>query len=164
MSSIVMGKVNHLIKQLRRSSEFMFSPNRGFRLHRSQVVQHLNPACRAARTVPHLSTARLLISLSDYDIPKPKPRDYGIFGYIYEFVFWLFVGTVVILTTMPELIQEVLIESSMTTIVNMLYFAIFVGGDNIFVAFCVGTGLIFSLFFVAECVASRLRAINWRRR
>jgi len=128
MSSIVMGKVNHLIKQLRRSSEVMFSPNRGFRMHCSQVVQHLNPACRAARSVPHLSTARLLISLTDYDIPNPRPRSFGFFGYVYEIVFWLFVAIVIILTTMPELLEEILIEASMTTIVNMLYFAIFVGG------------------------------------
>ena len=31
----------------------------------SNVVQHLNPACRAARSVPHLSLASLLISLND---------------------------------------------------------------------------------------------------
>ena len=163
MSSIVMDKVNHLIKQLKKSSEKVFDPNRGFRIHFSQVVQHLNPACRAARSVPHLSTARLLISLTDYDIPKPKPIGYSLFGYIYQIVFWLFIGVILVLTALPEVVQAVFIESTMATVVNMIYFSIFAGEDNIFLAFGIGTGLIFIVFLLAECVAGRARALFWRR-
>jgi len=32
-------------------------------------VQHFNPACRAARSFPHLSIARFLIALNDHDVP-----------------------------------------------------------------------------------------------
>jgi hypothetical protein len=44
------------------------------RLHLFQVsqslVQHFNPACRAARLVPHLPAARLLMSITDNDFPE----------------------------------------------------------------------------------------------
>lgn len=33
-------------------------------------LQHFNPACRAARYLPHLPIARLLISLHDFDLPR----------------------------------------------------------------------------------------------
>jgi len=33
------------------------------------LLQHFHPACRAARLLPHLSASRLLMSLSDYDLP-----------------------------------------------------------------------------------------------
>jgi hypothetical protein len=37
-----------------------------------ELVQHLNPACRAARLLPGLPVSRLLMSLSDRDVPLPK--------------------------------------------------------------------------------------------
>ena len=162
MSSVVMDKVIQLIKLLKKSSVTVFSPNRGFRLHSSQEVQHLNPACRAARAVPHLNTALLLFSLMDYDIPKSKPMRFSLFGYTYEIIFWMFVAILVILIAMPDLVKLVLIESSMTTIVKMIYFTIFIGEKDIFVSFCLGTGLIMILFFLAECFARRARALLWR--
>ncbi len=33
------------------------------------LVQHFHPACRAARLLPHLPVSRLLLSLTDYDLP-----------------------------------------------------------------------------------------------
>jgi hypothetical protein len=37
-----------------------------------ELVQHLNPACRAARLLPALPVFRLLMSLNDRDVPLPK--------------------------------------------------------------------------------------------
>ena len=36
------------------------------------IMQHLNPACRAARLFPQLPISRLIISLNDYDVPRFK--------------------------------------------------------------------------------------------
>ena len=36
------------------------------------MIQHLNPACRAARLFPQLPISRLIISLNDYDVPRFK--------------------------------------------------------------------------------------------
>jgi hypothetical protein len=35
----------------------------------ASLVQHFNPACRAARMFPHLPLARFLMSLNDFDVP-----------------------------------------------------------------------------------------------
>jgi len=35
----------------------------------NSLVQHFNPACRAARQFPHLPISRFLLSLNDYDAP-----------------------------------------------------------------------------------------------
>ena len=81
------------------------------------MVQHLNPACRAARSVPHLSLARLLILLNDFDVPKAKKSSMKLFGYVYEAVFWLHIAFVMVLSILPELIQEVFLESNVTVVV-----------------------------------------------
>ena len=150
MSSIIMDKVNFLVNQLKRDVAKAMYRRRGYLMGPSNVVQHLNPACRAARSVPHLSLARLLISLNDFDVPKAKKGSSSLFGYFYEAVFWLLVAFVVVLSILPELIQEVFLESTVTIVVNMIYFCLFAGGDDIYVAFGVGSAFIFGLFLLAE--------------
>ena len=157
MSSIIMDKVNFLVNQLKKRVKQALSRRNGF-LKSSSVVQHLNPACRAARSVPHLSLARLLISLNDYDVPTAKSSVKSIFGYVYGTMFWLFVSLILLLSFLPELVQEVLIESTVTTLVNLAYFCIFAAGDDIFIAFGVGTALFFGLFVLAVSITWFIRA------
>ena len=160
MSSIVMDKINFLINQLKRNASKTIYRRKGYLIGPSHVVQHLNPACRAARTVPHLSLARLLISLNDFDVPKAKSSRLSFFGYLYGCLFWLLVFIILFLSALPELVQEVVLESTVTLIVNMLYFAIFAGGDDIFVAFGVGTALILGVFILAHLVFEILLCIR----
>ena len=160
MSSIVMDKVNYLINQLKRNAKKSIYRKKGYLIGPSNVVQHLNPACRAARSVPHLSLARLLISLNDFDVPKVKPIRISMFGYLHEGLFWLLVLIVLILSILPELLQEVFLESTVAVAVNMLYFAIFAGGNDILVAFGVGTAIILGLFLLAEFVFESLLRIR----
>ena len=160
MSSIVMSNVSFLIEQLKKDTKKSIYRTRGYLIGPSNVVQHLNPACRAARSVPHLSLARLLISLNDFDVPKAKRSKMSLFGYLYEAVFWLLVIFILLLSILPELVQEVFLESTVTVIVNMIYFCIFAGGDDIYVAFGVGTALIFGLFLTAEVVLECFRCIR----
>jgi len=155
-----MDKVNFIIGQLKRDVKKTINRRRGYLIGSSNVVQHLNPACRAARSVPHLSLARLLISLTDYDVPKAKLHKINILGYFYQSMFWLLISLVLMLSILPELLQDVFVESTVTVIVNMLYFTIFAGGDDIFVAFGVGTAFIFGLFLVAELIARKYRIRN----
>jgi len=42
---------------------------RGLMTNITSLVQHFNPACRAARMVPHLPSARMIMSLTDFDLP-----------------------------------------------------------------------------------------------
>ena len=160
MSSIVMENVNFLINQLKKDASKSMFRRKGFLIGPSNVVQHLNPACRAARSVPHLSLARLLISLNDFDVPKAKPSKMSILGYFYEVAFWLLVLFVLMLSIIPELLQEVCVESTMAVIVNMIYFSIFAGGGDLYVAFGVGTALVFGLFFAVEIIIEIRRHIR----
>eukprot|EP01034_Spumella_vulgaris_P023875 gene23875-30152_t len=41
----------------------------------NSVVQHYHPVCRVARLVPHLVSARILMSLTDYDLPVRQLLD-----------------------------------------------------------------------------------------
>jgi hypothetical protein len=41
----------------------------GLMINLNSLTQHFNPACRAARFYPHLPSARVLLSLTDYDMP-----------------------------------------------------------------------------------------------
>ena len=135
MSSIIMEKVYSITSQLKKSAKKSIYRRKGYLIGPSNVVQHLNPACRAARSVPHLSLARLLISLNDFDIPLVKRSISSLYGYFYEFGFWLFLSFILFLSILPEMLQEVCVEYSVTVIVNLIYFCIFASGDNIYVAF-----------------------------
>lgn len=57
----------HWALQVRARS--ILSRRRGLLHSMNALVQHFNPACRAARLLPHLPVARLLLTLSDYDLP-----------------------------------------------------------------------------------------------
>ena len=160
MSSVIMDRVNFLVNQLKKAAKKTIYRKRGYLMGPSNVVQHLNPACRAARSVPHLSLARLLISLNDFDVPKAKKGSTSLFGYFYEAVFWLLVAFVVVLSILPELIQEVFLESTVTVVVNVIYFAIFAASDDIIASFGIGTALIFGIFVVAELLFEALICIR----
>ena len=54
---------------LRNRSVFIMKRHSGLMRFSNAVLQHLNPACRAARLFPYLTSSRLLISLSDHDLP-----------------------------------------------------------------------------------------------
>ena len=41
----------------------------GLMKNKNALIQHFNPACRAARCLPTLPSARFLMSLTDYDLP-----------------------------------------------------------------------------------------------
>mmetsp|Transcript_11695 Transcript_11695/g.19575 ORF Transcript_11695/g.19575 Transcript_11695/m.19575 type:complete len:725 (+) Transcript_11695:188-2362(+) len=41
----------------------------GLLMNVNALTQHFHPACRAARLVPHLASSRILMSLSDFDVP-----------------------------------------------------------------------------------------------
>lgn len=57
----------HWVLQVRARS--ILSRRKGLLYSVNALVQHFNPACRVARLLPHLPVARLLLSLSDYDVP-----------------------------------------------------------------------------------------------
>ena len=70
LSSVCGEKVQALHFLLERRARFLLTRTFGVMgVHSSHLLQHFNPACRVARSFPHLPSSRLLISLNDTDLP-----------------------------------------------------------------------------------------------
>jgi hypothetical protein len=68
-ASIVDEEVRACLGILRMRSTNILKRSSGSMLFADSLIQHYNPACRAARNFPHLPISRLLMSLNDDDIP-----------------------------------------------------------------------------------------------
>ena len=60
----------HVWKTARIRFKHILNRQQGFLLHANCLVQHFNPACRAARMKPDLPISRFLISVNDFDFPR----------------------------------------------------------------------------------------------
>jgi len=159
MSSLVQDKVRNALARLEKKCMKLLDHNYGcFRLFGSQVLQHLNPACRVARSFPELGMSRLLISLSDYDMPIPKNNARGIRQVVTYITMVAMMGFVGILITLPEEIQTLVLEFLLGTGINFIYLGICANQNNVIISVCVGTAIILILFLSYECVARRSRS------
>jgi hypothetical protein len=67
---ILSSKIQLLVRSMVVSHRHILSRSKGLLdVKRNCLVQHMNPACRAARQLPWLPFSRLLLSLRDDDIP-----------------------------------------------------------------------------------------------
>lgn len=76
ITNAVTAELQALYEVLAIRSKSILTRSTGLFRNKNALVQHFNPACRAARSVPALPAARLLLSLTDYDLPvshKIKP-------------------------------------------------------------------------------------------
>lgn len=75
-ASLVYTDANDLLDIIRHRCKSIMKRSRGM-LHAAlrATSHHLNPACRAARAYPHLPIARMLFSLSDFDLPLERIQD-----------------------------------------------------------------------------------------
>ena len=70
LSSICCESVQSQHQLLQQRARYLLTRRFGIMgTYSSYLLQHFNPACRAARSFPHLPTARLLFSLNDDDLP-----------------------------------------------------------------------------------------------
>ena len=60
-----------LHKSLAARAKGILSKKVGLMKNANSLIQHFNPVCRAARSVPHLPCSRLLMTITDYDLPLP---------------------------------------------------------------------------------------------
>jgi hypothetical protein len=84
------------------------------------LVQHFNPACRAARMNPSLPASRLLMSLHDYDLPAHLLHDRNslLWNYMQPIMLPLFVFAAVLTEVMPEVLSDSLLETASTSALN----------------------------------------------
>ena len=86
----------------------------------STIIQHMNPACRAARMYPHLAVARVLIGTNDYDMPmKPLPQPKWTIGKISKFLFGGFIAFIFFLNLyFSEIMQLTIFELFASALFN----------------------------------------------
>ena len=69
VNSTVAKDIREIFDALRNRFVFIIQRRAGTMRDANNLIQHFNPACRAARAYPHLPVARLLIAMNDYDVP-----------------------------------------------------------------------------------------------
>jgi hypothetical protein len=93
------------------------------------LIQHINPACRAARQFPHLPISRLLISLNDFDLPINHLENLGILGdptleYLIklaaQMIMLFVVLTVILLMLLPTDIGEGIMDCVASVIIGVI--------------------------------------------
>jgi len=106
----------------------------GFMMHANSLVQHLNPACRSARTRPDLPVSRFLISLNDLDIPTLSARRSSDSRYVvFNALSWTGKAAAAVFRRsfyLPRAARTVLFHSSTNVAVNALILAIFGYGQE----------------------------------
>lgn len=129
------------------------------------LIHHFHPACRAARMCPNLSAARILISLTDYDLPishllagkHPQLHRWhsgrrNIFsvalGSICDFINFLLRGALIAYLSIPIFVQLSALELCAAAFINGVIVALYcctlvgvglvVGATVVFVALLLG--------------------------
>jgi hypothetical protein len=140
--SIVYKDLKLLSRRLRKRAKAILNRVHGQMSLARCYLQHLNAACRAARSLPELGMSRLLMSLNDLDMPKAfVPR------YHHPHSKWYFIisGLVVIKNffvlmylSLPDSFQDAIIETLVCCALNLFFIAIYLGtvvsGDNAAIA------------------------------
>ena len=71
--SIIVGEeARELCERFSNGSKTILRRLNGLMRDANCLLQHFNPACRVARSLPHLPVSRLLLSIGDQDLPSPK--------------------------------------------------------------------------------------------
>ena len=85
-------------------------------------IQHVSPACRAARKFPRLFISRLLISINDSDIPATFMTRYDS-SHLLKRLYLLCRGLLILsfVSLIPEVAQETVLEVLSSIVVNSVF-------------------------------------------
>jgi hypothetical protein len=70
MSTLIIADIKEIYHHLQSKVGLIMRRSSGFMKSANGMVHHLNPACRAARKYPGLAVSRLLMSVTDDDLPR----------------------------------------------------------------------------------------------
>ena len=136
VASVASAELRVLHALLRERCRFILTRRNGVVRNFNEMVQHFNPACRAARAFPELAASRLLISLNDGDLPLSVYKDSGQgFGRVAISALYSFLLIVLSpLLLLPQISHEFFVELSTTVLINAAVVAlIFAGRFNILI-------------------------------
>ena len=114
MSFIIQEEVRRLHDSLIARVKIVMRRTKGVLLNTSELIQHLNPACRAARKFPELMVSRLLLSLNDYDFPSDvtnvAANRHVIIRVCLALISLFGFAIAIIITFLPDMFQETFVN------------------------------------------------------
>ena len=125
ISGIAASDVRTVHALLRERAKYVLRRSSGLILYSDSLIQHFNPACRAARAFPELPISRLLMSLNDHDLPikyvhiDNYRRKFDSFYYVSALIAFTIAFVMFFLTAAPEIIQDSFIEVGIIASVNL---------------------------------------------
>jgi len=118
----------------------------------NSLIQHFNPACRAARQFPRLAVSRFLLSMNDYDLPffstrsAPLSQKRGLEWYI-AFFFAIVSSALAVLTWLALPLQDAVLELLATVVFNVAAYILYqIGLASAVVAVLIFLALIGGVF------------------
>jgi hypothetical protein len=111
VNSNVAAEVQRVFDACNRRYEHILFRKAGMMRDANSLIQHFNPACRAARTFPELPLSRFLININDYDIPIfNMESDYNFLS-ITGAIVGIFTYALYILTFFPSTMQDSVVDA-----------------------------------------------------
>jgi len=137
INGTVSREVRELCEQLTRRSKLILMRTHGMVRDTEALVQHFNPAVRAARMHPGLPVSRLLMSLNDFDIPLQPKHSIFYLPWVY------FMTGLLTLTLLPEVLQDSSIEVLSNAIIQFGAIGFYrLGVTSLLAALVVGLGIL----------------------
>lgn len=134
VNSLVANDIRQIFDALKNRFVYIIQRRAGAMRDANSLVQHFNPACRAARAYPHLPISRLLLAMNDYDVPYFKVAAAppgGLKGAdllldkLNTFVDWILAGV----THLPAPAQDTIYEFLATLLCQGLIVVLVVAGS-----------------------------------
>lgn len=130
----------------------------------TDYLHHVNAACRAARSYPHLYASRLLMNLRDSDVPSSYMSRYfrrGTRSRLFQIVTFVKVAVVLIfISAFPLIIQEGLVEAATSIFFNVIFVTLYLfldfEGYGLFLA-CLGVVVILIIFACSSLLRSSFK-------
>jgi hypothetical protein len=111
-ASIVEEEARVCLGILRERCQYILRRRAGAIIYANSWIQHFNPACRVARLFPHLPVSRLLMSLSDFDLPINCSVSTSSSWFQVEK--WIYFSVCLLWPRCPLLVQDVINETIAT--------------------------------------------------
>jgi hypothetical protein len=159
---LINGSVSHEVRdlclKLSRRSKLIMMRTHGMVRDADALVQHFNPAVRAARMYPALPISRLLMSLNDHDIPHKPRYSFFLLPYVY------FMAGLLSLTLLPEVLQESSLEILSNVLLNFGAVGFYqLGRASYVAAIVIALGLL-GMVLLREWYVNGFRLPRWKQK
>ena len=128
LNSYVSEDAFHLCVALKLRYASVVNRQHGIMRDANSLLQHFNPACRAARLFPDLPVARFLISLNDYDVPFFRIPDYSQDLAVTSCLRSTAAVAVYLLTMLPFSLQDTIVDVVGIIVINLIALAFYLLG------------------------------------